>query len=44
MAIGVIQNIVKNRDAIRKIMAMDRNGKMDQMLENAVRSGSVTDR
>lgn len=42
MATNSLQNIVRNRDTIRKIMAMDKNGQMDSILENARREGVVS--
>jgi hypothetical protein len=42
MATEAINNLMRNRDAIRRIMAMDANGKMDRMLENAVQNGRVS--
>lgn len=42
MAADTLNRLMQNRDAIRKIMSMDSNGKMDSMLENAVRTGSVS--
>jgi hypothetical protein len=42
MAAETLNRLMQNRDAIRKIMAMDSNGKMDTMLENAVKGGNVS--
>lgn len=42
MAADTLNKLMQNRDAIRKIMAMDNNGKMDVMLENAIKSGNVS--
>ena len=42
MAADTLNKLVQNRDTIRKIMAMDSNGKMDTMLENAVKTGNVS--
>lgn len=42
MAADSLNNLMKNRDTIRRIMAMDSNGQMDNMLENAVKNGSVS--
>lgn len=42
MGTNSLQNIVRNRDTIRKIMAMDKNGQMDSILENARREGVVS--
>ena len=42
MAQNVIRNLVGNRDAIRRIMAMDANGSMDRIVETARSNGSLT--
>ena len=42
MAVDAINNLVRNREAIRKIMSMDSNGQMDAMLESAIQSGNVS--
>lgn len=42
MGINSLNNLVKNRDAIRKIMAMDSNGNMNKILEGAKQDGSVS--
>lgn len=42
MAADSLNNLMRNRETIRRIMAMDSNGKMDKMLENAVHSGVVS--
>ena len=42
MAADTLNKLMQNRDTIRKIMAMDNNGRMDKMLENAVKSGNVS--
>lgn len=42
MAQNTIKNLVGNRDAIRRIMAMDANGTMDKIAENARKSGVLT--
>lgn len=42
MPAETLSNLMKNRENIRRIMAMDSNGKMDTMLENAVKNGSVS--
>ena len=42
MAQNAIRNLVGNRDAIRRIMAMDANGSMDRIVETARSNGSLT--
>ena len=42
MAGEALQNILKNRSAIRKIMSMDSNGSMNKIFENALTNGSVS--
>lgn len=42
MGQNAIRNLVGNRDAIRRIMAMDANGSMDRMVESARSNGSLT--
>ena len=42
MAGEALQNIMKNRSTIRRIMSMDSNGTMDRMIENAVSNGSAS--
>ena len=37
-----IRNLVGNRDAIRRIMAMDADGSMDRIVESARSNGSLT--
>lgn len=39
MAENTLGNLMRNRDAIRKIMAMDNNGTMDKIAENARNNG-----
>ena len=39
---NAIRNLVGNRDAIRRIMAMDADGSMDRMVETAMSNGSLT--
>ena len=39
---NAIRNLVGNRDAIRRIMAMDANGSMDKMVTEAKNNGSLT--
>ena len=41
MANNAIKNLIGNRDAIRKIMALDANGTMDNIVENARKSGAL---
>ena len=42
MGQNAIRNLVGNRDAIRRIMAMDANGSMDRIVETARSNGSLT--
>ena len=42
MGKNAIRNLVGNRDAIRRIMAMDADGSMDRMVETARSNGSLT--
>lgn len=42
MGQNAIRNLVGNRDAIRRIMAMDADGSMDRMVETARSNGSLT--
>ena len=42
MGQNAIRNLVGNRDAIRRIMAMDADGSMDRMVESARSNGSLT--
>ena len=42
MGQNAIRNLVSNRDAIRRIMAMDANGSMDRIVETARSNGSLT--
>ena len=42
MGKNAIRNLVGNRDAIRRIMAMDANGSMDRIVETARSNGSLT--
>ncbi len=42
MAEGALQNIMRNRNAIRRIMSMDKNGTMDRIMEDAITNGVVT--
>ena len=42
MGQNAIRNLVGNRDAIRRIMAMDANGSMDRIVEAARSNGSLT--
>ena len=42
MGQNVIRNLVGNRDAIRRIMAMDADGSMDRIVESARSNGSLT--
>ena len=42
MAADALTNLMQNRDVIKKIMAMDSNGKMDRMVENAVLNGNMS--
>lgn len=42
MGKNAIRNLVGNRDAIRRIMAMDADGSMDRMVESARSNGSLT--
>ena len=42
MGQNAIRNLVGNRDAIRRIMAMDANGSMDKMVTEAKNNGSLT--
>ena len=39
---NAIRNLVGNRDAIRRIMAMDADGSMDRIVESARSNGSLT--
>ena len=41
MAQDAIKKLMGNRDAIRKLMAMDANGQLDAIAENARNSGSL---
>ena len=40
MGKNAIRNLVGNRDAIRRIMAMDADGSMDRIVESARSNGS----
>ena len=42
MGQNAIRNLVGNRDAIRRIMAMDADGSMDRIVESARSNGSLT--
>ena len=42
MGQNAIRNLVGNRDAIRRIMAMDADGSMDRIVETARSNGSLT--
>ena len=42
MGQNAIRNLVGNRDAIRRIMAMDADGSMDRMVESARSNGRLT--
>ena len=42
MGKNAIRNLVGNRDAIRRIMAMDADGSMDRIVESARSNGSLT--
>lgn len=42
MAENAISNLIANRNAIRKLMAMDSNGKMDSMLRENINNGTVS--
>lgn len=42
MAEEALQNIMRNRSAIRRIMSMDKNGTMDRIMEDAITNGVVT--
>ena len=42
MGQNTIRNLVGNRDAIRRIMAMDADGSMDRIVETARSNGSLT--
>ena len=42
MGQNAIKNLVGNRDAIRRIMAMDADGSMDRIVESARSNGSLT--
>lgn len=42
MAADALNNLMKNRNAIRRIMAMDESGHMDNMIKSAVQSGRMT--
>ncbi len=42
MAGEALQNLMRNRNAIRRIMSMDNNGTMDKIMENALTNGVVT--
>ena len=42
MGQNAIRNLVGNRDAIRRIMAMDADGSMDRIIESARSNGSLT--
>lgn len=42
MGQNTIQNLVGNRDAIRRIMAMDSNGTMDKIAESARENGTLS--
>ena len=42
MGKNAIRNLVGNRDAIRRVMAMDANGSMDRIVETARSNGSLT--
>lgn len=42
MAANALNNLMANRNTIRKLMAMDSNGQMDKMLESAKNNGSVS--
>ena len=42
MAGNAISNLINNRKAIRRLMAMDSNGEMNKIVENAVSSGALS--
>ena len=42
MANNVIQNVINNRNDIMRIMNMDSNGTMDQMVKNRLQEGTLT--
>ena len=42
MANNVIQNVINNRNDIMRIMSMDSNGTMDQMVKNRLQEGTLT--
>lgn len=42
MANNVIQNVINNRNDIMRIMTMDSNGTMDQMVKNRLQEGTLT--
>jgi hypothetical protein len=42
MAADTLNNLVKNRENIRRIMRMDSNGQMKTMLESAIKSGRIS--
>ena len=42
MGQNAIRNLVGNRDAVRRIMAMDADGSMDRIVETARSNGSLT--
>lgn len=42
MAEEALQNIMRNRSTIRRIMSMDKNGTMDRIMEDAITHGVVT--
>ena len=42
MAGNAISNLINNRKAIRRLMAMDSNGEMNKIVENAVSDGTIS--